>query len=1295
MSVEISGAAGYDYQDLICLYLSLLLKNQENIQIKIENTDGEDCEIQYKHNDLEYVIDVQVKNRDNLVEISEYSEWLAHFEKLSSANHLLSKLNRDTNRFLLFVTNSRVENELISFVQKDNIPLHDINANGFNNELIDNLKESVLSSITGTTNLAVKRRKALEDFCSNSTKNVFRNIFKKIKLWELHDDKLVRERIGIILNKEFLVPKSKIYSLILELLDIIKSYKGKDKSVVPNILAKIENNSQRFIFPNEVVFFEHEDFYLLDKELQDNHLLLLTGVSLCGKSFSAKKLASKYQEDGYYCLLTSDIDKALNFVLKKNMEDKILILEDPFGAIMLEERSPERIRKIEIISQNRGLNNKIIITSRSDILLNVFNVNDLEKCKINTFRWFDLTNKDTKLIENLWNEKLENTVDTYRVLDSVINYLKHHSQDNYLQVGELNYLLNNKPLEELVQLDITEIIDIARVNANRISNFINTLTETAKKLFIALTLSCNTTKYTRLKHINYILSQSEELFSIKVSTDEDTFIVEDLLGKGRAENIEWDYKNVFENKLSDDYKVALLQIKRYGYIALSKEGIIFTHPIYQHAGYIILLQELELQYLFDDDITEMIKRGISTTSKESCIASIKVLEYLYIKIDDKEPFLNLFLLALNSIYPSVIDRSITFLIKSFNSFTKEIQQQIVKMLMLGKNITDKIKWNNDEPYIHYSATSFERFFSNLNKPEEMDITSLTKDPLTSKEIWEGLKLEYSEKFGTEYLGFLNNAIYLDEVFIKEKAYYNLFKYFVHQDVNLMSVLKYNEHPSIIFKSFIGAFHSWEKYSRESKEKLIMVLTEYLKSPPVLIRFLRFLENFQDEYITDGIDWSVLNENQKTDLWKVWYELFYIIFDAFPFDLNQIDEPHLVAVARKSLDYIKDSNLIVQFATRWHQWLKSLSSRSYPDDYAMSVAAYLMKGTENDSEGRAALFEKLLCDNETSLITTHLSHFVTYWDFLNEQEKSEILSLINSSRSDHKWLKAIALTGRHIPIEIQVSLFGEEITTIENEHIVDKLSKIELLEPCLNVYTGFPQPLWWNGYHHKNKEFWDVIICEILQTKSRDCPFRLALKEFIDELYNKTLRFEGGMELYSNLLEDEEISKIVFEELIFVSTTQNQSNKKMWDKFTEKSEFIQDPFYLDLVLQNIESLQYQQLVYTDLLAYFDSGYIQKYIIPNFKTDETLFILINQYEKYINDDMQDMSDNLLELIKFFLEFNPPKLSLTNKITKYTLSELGVMEDSIETIIERNRRSYIKRENGTLYEKRDNYNLKEWQD
>lgn len=44
MSVEITGAAGYEYQDLICLYLSVLMSKLEGVECKIENANGEDCE---------------------------------------------------------------------------------------------------------------------------------------------------------------------------------------------------------------------------------------------------------------------------------------------------------------------------------------------------------------------------------------------------------------------------------------------------------------------------------------------------------------------------------------------------------------------------------------------------------------------------------------------------------------------------------------------------------------------------------------------------------------------------------------------------------------------------------------------------------------------------------------------------------------------------------------------------------------------------------------------------------------------------------------------------------------------------------------------------------------------------------------------------------------------------------------------------------------------------------------------------------------------------------------------------
>ena len=1292
LSVEISGAAGYDYQDLICLYLSLLLKKQENIQIKIETSDGEDCEVKYLHNGVEYIIDVQVKNRANLVEISEYSEWLAHFERLSSTNHLFSKLNNDINRFLLFVTNSRVENDLISFVQKENIPLHEINTNGFNNELIDKLKVDVLKSISGTTDLALKRRETLDDFCSKFSKPVFRIIFKKIKLWELQDAELVRERIGVILNKEFLVPKSKIDSLILELTDIIKYYKRRDESIVEHVIAKIDYYSERYILSEEEIFIEHEGLYRLQKALQENNILLLSGVSLCGKSFNAKKIATEYQKAGYHGLLTSDVDEALNFVLKKNIEDKILVLEDPFGAIAPEKRSSDIIRKIEAICQNQALNIKIIITSRSDILLNIFNVDNLDKCKINGTKWFDLTNRDTVLIEGLWDKKNEGVPDR-QVLEMITRYLEDHSKDNFLQIGELNYLLNNKSLKELEQLNVPEIIDIARVNANHICNYvINDLDESAKLLFIALTLAGNTTKFTQIKHIKYLLSQSTELYSIKQSKIGTSFSLSDRIDENQP-SLQWNYNDVFDNKITGDFKKSLLEFKKYGYIAISKEGIIFTHPIYQHAGYLILMKELEIEYLSDDNILSMIKRGISTTSKHSSIAAIKVLEYLYTTIDNKNPFLNLLLLGLDSIFPSVIDRSITFLLKNFNDFDKETQKHIIDNLMFNKDTMEKIDWKNDEPYLYQKTYTMDWVLKNLLKQNEIGYSFLKKDALTSKEVWEVLKLEYKDDFKQEYLQFLNKAIYLDEVFIKEKAYYKLFKYFVHEDESLMSVLKYNEHPSIIYKSFIGMFHSWGKYPGELKEKMIQVLKEYLKEPPVSIRFLRFLENFQDEYATDGIKWSKLEEEQKIELWKLWYELFYIIFDTFSFDFNRINTPHLVAVADNSLTYINDSNLVVNFALLWNKWLKTLSVERYPDDFAMSVADYLMKGTRGDSSSRITFFENLLSDDKTSLITTHLSHFIEYWDFLNQNEKDLILKLINSSRHDNKWLRAISLTRNVIPKEIQISLFGQEIIHKGSNVIISELSKIDLLEPCLNIYTGSPQPLFWNGYHHKNRNFWNDIICEVLKSKRFDQSFRLALKEFIDSLYNYS-GTKNALDLYSELLQDENSAKLVFEELVFVSSTQNQANKEMWDKFKEKEYFFNDQFYLNLIIQNIEALQYQQLGDDDLFAYFDSEDFFKFILPKFESDQLIFNLILMYENYMNENEVDFSLKILEMIKLNLGLCSLKLNLTNTLVRNILNKFGALDENISAIIEKNRLNYIYIKEETSSEIRSHYELANWQ-
>lgn len=1296
MSVEITGAAGYEYQDLICLYLSVLLSELEGVECKIENANGEDCELKYIFNNQEYIIDVQVKSRADFIEIDEFSKWISHFEKHNWDKHLLNKLKENQSRFLLFITNNRVENDLTNFVVSESNLIHLNIEKSFNSEIINKLKGSINNAFDDSTNLSAKRKETLHNFNTENNDNIFRSIFRKINIWEMKDESSVKSQLEVILNKKYLVSKSKLPLIMPLLLQIIKNNKNTNKSVIEEINLIIDNYSEATVFSKETLFIENNEFANLKANLRDKHTLLLSGVSLCGKSFCAKKIASEYQNKGYFCLITSEVDEALNFITKKDNEDKIVILEDPFGAIVAERGSSEVSRKLNIMCSSSSINRKIIITSRKDILLRVNNQSVLSACTVVGQTWFDLTNDNEEFLEEYWKTKIQN--EEYHELFKRINiYLRTHSSDNYLQIGELTHLLNTNSVDTLVDTETTILVDRARVNSHDLANLIiNDLSPIHKKVFMALAISCNTTKPLKPRHLHYILSNSTDYYSIK---DERHCLGISLIGiddDEKNKEIMWDYNGAYDNLSNRDFREAIVYFNQCGYININDQGIIFNHPIYQQAGTIIFLKELQIEFYVDESIYEMLQRGISTTSKYVCNSAVRVLEYLYVNLQ-RNKVLDLLKMAQNSIFPSVIDRSITFMLSRFSYFDEENKKNIINTLMSNKDNNETIVWNDDEPYILKNELSMRKFIENLIESRSDHFDLLNKENLSSKEIWECLKLEYNEDIKMPYLEFLKKFIYVDEVFIKEKIYYKLFNLFVHEELDLISLLDYNEHPSIIYKSYLGAFNSWDKYSDESKAILITKLRDYLKDAPISIRFLRFLENFQDEYETDGLPWSDLSESVKTDLWEVWYELFSRIFEYFPFEFREMHEAHLVLAADNSLKYIKNPNLIVSFATHWHNWLNSLSSKSYPDDYGMSVARYLMKGTETNSEVRKEIFETLLKDNETSLITSHLSHILKYWNDLNMEEKNQILNLLDNSRKDIKWIKSILLTGDQIPKEIAIKILGKDVQDKDAQEIVKMLNEANLLEPCLNIYTGFPQPLWWNGYHHKNNEFWSNIIRAVLEGEELNQPFKLALKEYIDKLYNYSTRYDIDMELYDRLINSEIKAKIVFEELVLVSATQNQANKKIWDMFLEKSSFYEDPFYINLILENIEALQYQQSKDKDLMEYFDIKFIFGYIIPKFQRDEKLLKLLhlleNGHKTVIKNDGEEI--DISKYLEIALQYIPPKLSLVNKIIKITLDQLNLINEKLSDIFEVNRKNYI--EIGIAGTKvfKEHYDLDDWID
>lgn len=550
----------------------------------------------------------------------------------------------------------------------------------------------------------------------------------------------------------------------------------------------------------------------------------------------------------------------------------------------------------------------------------------------------------------------------------------------------------------------------------------------------------------------------------------------------------------------------------------------------------------------------------------------------------------------------------------------------------------------------------------------------------------------------------------DESFIREEAIYKLFKLYAFKYDSIEMFLDKHEHPNVKFKLFKGALQSWNKYSCLKKFQIVGFIKDSFMRMSVAIRFKGFLENFQDEYYRDSIDWKEFSTQEKYQLWHVWYELVIELLEKFPSKYSEMRESHLNNAMNSALEFIKDQSKIINVANAWYNWLDNYSDYKRPDDYGMSIMDFVMKGTLNNGEIRKDLIQKMLRTENTSFMTSHMKYLADYWSYLSLVEKNMMLQIFKSNRKDVDWIKAVVLNRGIVPVEIQKALFNEILLENEPKEIIRKMDT-RLLEYCLNIHCGYPQPLWWNGYHHCNYKIWDKVIIRVLKNKNyKDKSFDIALRELLDSLYNyEENRFENGYEIWKNLniKSPKDMKDILFYRLLYMTVSQNQSNKTLWDIFIESCKEEELNIYLDQIVDNIEGIQNYHTTYDDLFELFDKNIIYKEIIPRLKGDNIIFNLCDLFhnlEEMPKDILNKNEKNLIDkknhiftsLIKATYSNNPPRLSLSNKITLHTMKKLNIHDNEIEILIEENRKrlnDIVSETEEKLYEHYEHYELDNW--
>ena len=1316
MSVEIVGAQGFDYQYTVTLYMILKYLEMDHFEVLVENESFEDAKLSYQLEDKTYHIELQVKKKASEIAYDEFATWLAHFQKSKSDCFILDRIQQSDTNYLVFVTNNRCTDNVSKFVGKEN----EIKENKicFSAEMLKDLKLRMLKGIDNKNEFGRKRKEHIEQYF-NQKKNELNKVLGRVYIIERKDQ--IEREIYIILKEQYQIPKMICRDVMNQMLDVVRQGRDSGEDITALIREILKNKRFSRVLPEDKSFYKRDSIDILKSELLQKNLLLLTGVPFSGKTYIAKTIAQELQDNGYYVKLTDNIiedQEAYYFLMSPENDSRLLLIEDPFGHIGKSENYIQIRDKIEGLIRDRlSINRKVIITSRLDILLDVFQKKQIEECKIQGNGWINTSISSKEEAEKIWLRFYGESDESLQVFERLKRSFDHHDETVFLEIGEMRHLLLSvQNINVLTHMSTDEIIKQARISSEEVCRKIKSYGETYKDIFILLGCFCNTVRSVSVKDLAYILCSNEESVSIRQKMEEEVTV--SIGDRQKNSHIHQEFPVYAQMPKLDEDIISILRVlceKGYIYKERITNEIYFLHPIYTYASKLLLQEEIEDDWDIEKYIKYM-RRAIGSLSSNAAFCSLCQLGQ---EFDREQMIIDCIVEGSRSIFPAIRDVSILYLDQNFDNLNEQVQKDFMKNIRNGRTADKYMQWNGNECWYQMDGKHYFDFFNmddfwgkDINFTlEEIEERVRKKENFSKKEIYDILSSSLADNLSREFLEY---TLLSDEAVIRSRAIFYLFKnYAAKLDFEKTEYLQRFENYNVVYGMLKGMFSSVNDFSEENVKKLIIYFQKQFERKSVSMYVEDLFDKFGDEYDSKAIDWGKYAEAERLRIWKIWAALFSKWLVCFPAKFMGMNEPHMSLNIDLSLKYLNNQKEVVDVANAWIQWIHNYSKYHSVNDYGMSVLDYLITGTKNSACLRKGMIKKELKVNSTSLVTAHISHIVDLWDMLTDEERKDICEYLkNEMRGDMKWIQAVALTRKNVTKDIQIAITGNVFLDKEPKKIIDTLNEKNILTECLHIFCGFPQPLWFNGYHHSGKySLWDGVMMEVLKKDIVDENYNISLREMIDELYNNNdHRFVNGYDVYKEMLSDEEKRKQIFERLAYTSVTQNQDNKKMWDELLQACSEEEKKQYFLIISNFIEMVEYENMGYNGLLCEYELKDIVHYILPCFSSDQSIYklsdamlLMYRNIQEMEVDESKKVKQLYETMVQETYKNDPPRLLFTNKIVNYTCKEMGGVSDVMQKVLEKNKKDFWDRyervketfESNCPLKIREEYRLENWYD
>lgn len=1018
MSISTTGFINYKYQHLVSVLIGLYYGDKLKSFV-VEPTGGEDAEFLVEGADGSLrKIELQVKGENGPIDEAKLGGWLGKFPANRSDSCLLERIFQNEERRAIFVLKARCTDMLAGLVVplRSN-PVHEHKSIPLRPEQSAALLRSFEGELKNNESDPEKDR-----FDNRRTVvkciGLRRSWLRRLVLVDSLTNERAWELLETTLTKKFKVPVHYAKTAAESVIRIVEGYLGQQVSLVPAVRDCLMDFAGDRIFSSPVHCAPAECD--LVRRIEQDSALLITGPSKCGKTHIARWLCKMNQEEGVHCKEFGMVRDAYRFLVSENfVETRLALLDDPFGSVELRADAKNEFHRFQELVSQLGGHRRIIVTSRDDILTELLTKVEILNERVSRSQWTNMGDVSHEYRRSIALSWAKHYLGTETLPERVVMCLDE-AVNSGQSVGDIGRLAARLAKENMIGDGIESSQSLVR----RLSD-----QREMGCLLYALAVTSSHATPVMENTLGFVLDGKEGRPG--------RWSVDGLLGYTLGQESESDSPRLPEYDqiylISDITRGALDtlldegMIERYG-----ERGYRFMHPEFARAA-------LDVHSLTVTERRSILERAIFSLDRTNSLRAVTVLGETP-GFNDEKFFVELFLNALYSVFPSTSDRALEGLIRSIGADELSSDEPVFDELNKYLSRRPRVLWYPEGAV--FDRRKIVSLMSILeNRPEAEPINfEMFKDS--------------------------------DDALLRANAYRNAIERASENCHELVHDAIKDENPLVVLAVIEGVGRAAVKGTRipaEVERSLAQGIGNSTFLACLVASRIFDFKNFLRHHVVEELPWSL------------WARLAVKVLSLIPACRSQPMDKMYVC-AKHAVNHVS-GDVITPFLKEWIRWIERRCRYQLPNESALSVVQLVLLASRSEPHCRTRVYGRLLEQPDTGVQCCFVADLVDSWIELSDVEQRELLDLLCGNRQDVMWLQAIALTRKVVPSRIEEALLGDGCFLSRNpEYLLENLPEA-LLRACLSVYRGTPQPLWWIGKHHALASPWSDIL--ILAAKDPD------------------------------------------------------------------------------------------------------------------------------------------------------------------------------------------------------------------